>query len=85
MEISSIIFVILLIVAGGLFAKNLNTIIRNIKLGKDLDRNDRKKERFSLMARVALGQSKMVVRPFAGFLHIIVYIGFIIILSLIHI
>ena len=65
--------------AGGLFAKNLNTIIRNIKLGKDLDRNDRKNERFSLMARVALGQSKMVVRPFAGFLHIIVYAGFIII------
>lgn len=76
---SSIIFIALLIVASGLFAKNLKTIIRNIKLGKDLDRNDNKKERFSLMARVALGQSKIVVRPFAGFLHIIVYLGFIII------
>lgn len=76
---SSIIFIALLIVASGLFAKNLKTIIRNIKLGKDLDRNNNKKERFSLMARVALGQSKIVVRPFAGFLHIIVYLGFIII------
>ena len=31
------------------------------------------------MARVALGQSKMTVRPIAGFLHIIVYVGFIVI------
>ena len=31
------------------------------------------------MARVALGQSKMTVRPIAGFLHIIVYVGFVVI------
>jgi heterodisulfide reductase subunit C len=31
------------------------------------------------MMKIALGQSKMVVRPVAGILHIIVYVGFIII------
>ena len=31
------------------------------------------------MIRIALGQSKMVRRPIAGVLHIIVYIGFIVI------
>ena len=31
------------------------------------------------MAMIALGQSKMVKRPVAGLLHIIVYVGFIII------
>jgi len=31
------------------------------------------------MARIALGQSKMVVRPVAGLMHIIVYVGFVII------
>ena len=31
------------------------------------------------MAKIALGQTKMVVRPIAGMLHIIVYVGFIII------
>src|SRR5690606_183449 len=36
-------------------------------------------ERWAVMTRVALGQSKMVVRPIAGFLHIIVYAGFVII------
>ena len=77
--VSIIVFCVALVLAGLLFAKNVRTIIANIKLGKDLDRNDRKGERFSLMARVALGQSKMVVRPVAGLLHIIVYVGFIII------
>jgi len=79
MNISTIVFIGLLIVALALFAKNVKTIIRNIKLGKDLDRNDQKGERFSLMAKVALGQSKMIVRPIAGLLHIVVYAGFIII------
>ena len=31
------------------------------------------------MVRIALGQSKMVKRPLAGILHIVVYIGFILI------
>lgn len=77
--ISSIIFIVILLASVLLFAKNVKKIIRNINLGKDLDRSDRKNERFSLMARVALGQSKMVVRPVAGLLHIVVYLGFIII------
>ena len=79
MNISIIIFVLLLIVSIGLFTKNVKTIIRNIRLGRDLDRGDRKNERWGLMAKVALGQSKMVVRPVAGLLHIVVYLGFIII------
>lgn len=31
------------------------------------------------MIRIALGQSKMVTRPISGILHIIVYVGFIVI------
>jgi heterodisulfide reductase subunit C len=31
------------------------------------------------MAKIALGQTKMVVRPIAGLMHVIVYVGFIII------
>lgn len=79
MMISSVIFIVLLLAATFLFAKNVKTIIRNIKLGRDINRSDRKKERFMLMAKVALGQSKMVVRPVAGILHILVYVGFVII------
>ena len=48
-------------------------------MGKDLDRNDQRSLRLKNMIRVALGQSKMVSRPIAGTLHVIVYVGFILI------
>ena len=75
----NIFFAIALFVGIGFFVMNILKLIRNIKLGKDIDRSDRKIERWKNMARIALGQSKMVSRPFAGFLHIIVYIGFVVI------
>ena len=75
----NIFFAIALFVGIGFFVMNILKLIRNIKLGKDMDRSDRKIERWKNMARIALGQSKMVSRPFAGFLHVIVYIGFVVI------
>lgn len=77
--IASILFVILFIAGVALFTVNIRKIIRNINLGKDVNRNDNPSERLRTMIRVALGQSKMVVRPVAGILHIIVYVGFVII------
>ena len=68
-----------LIVGVAFFARNIKKIIRNIKLGTDVNRYDRKPQRWGNMARIALGQSKMVRRPVSAGLHIIVYLGFIII------
>jgi len=75
----NIIFALALFAGIGFFVNNIKKLSRNIKLGKDVDRNDNKSERFKNMAKIALGQSKMVKRPLSGFLHIIVYVGFIII------
>lgn len=77
--IASILFIVLFGAAVYLFSKNVSKISRNIKLGRNEDRNDQSGRRWATMARVALGQSKMVVRPVAGFLHILVYVGFVII------
>lgn len=77
--IDNAVFLILLIAGFGLFFKSLKEIYRNIKLGKEINRTDRKSERWAIMTRVALGQSKMVKRPIAGVLHIFVYVGFVII------
>jgi heterodisulfide reductase subunit C len=77
--IDNIAFAILLMIGIGFFVKNSKKIVRNIKLGKNIDRSDLPKERFNNMLKIALGQSKMVKRPIAGILHIIVYAGFIII------
>jgi len=75
----NIIFAIILILGIGFFVKNVKKIIRNIKIGKDIDRKDQPKIRLKNMLRVAFGQSRMVRRPIAGTLHVIVYLGFIII------
>ena len=69
----------LLAFAVFLFSKNIKKLIRNIRLGRDINRLDNVSERLNIMTRVALGQSKIMARPIAGFLHVIVYLGFIII------
>ncbi|NQY07503.1 MAG: Fe-S oxidoreductase, partial [Flavobacteriaceae bacterium] len=77
--IDNILFVIVLAAGLAFFAKNVKKLIRNIKLGKKVDRSDNTSARWANMTRIALGQGKMVRRPVAGILHIIVYLGFIII------
>ncbi len=77
--IEQLLFVIVLGVALYFFIKKIKQIRRNIFLGKDETINDQKAKRWKVMAKVALGQSKMVVRPIAGFFHILIYIGFILI------
>jgi heterodisulfide reductase subunit C len=75
----NIIFALILVAGIGFFVKNIRTLIRNIKLGKSVDRSDNKSARWKNMAKIALGQYKMVRRPVSGILHVIVYVGFIII------
>ena len=75
----NILFAIILVLGVGFFARNIKKIIRNIKLGQDVDAGDNKSARWKNVAYIALGQSKMVKRPVSGFLHVIVYVGFVII------
>lgn len=77
--IPNILFIIALAAGIGYFTLNIRKIIRNIKLGHQVDASDHTSERWGNVVRIALGQSKMVVRPIPGLLHIIVYVGFIII------
>jgi heterodisulfide reductase subunit C len=79
MYIDNILFAIILIAGIGFFAQNVKKLTRNIKLGQDINRSDNPSARWKNMAMIALGQSKMVKRPIAGFLHIIVYVGFVVI------
>lgn len=73
------IFVIVLVIGIGYFANNVKKLIRNIKLGQPVNVSDNKTQRWKNMVMIALGQSKMVRRPVSGILHVVVYIGFIII------
>ncbi|MCB0376183.1 MAG: Fe-S oxidoreductase, partial [Sinomicrobium sp.] len=77
--IPNIVFAVVLVLGIGFFVRNIRKIVRNIKLGKPVNATDNKARRWKNMIRIALGQQKMVVRPLAGLMHIIVYLGFIII------
>lgn len=75
----NILFALLLISGIWLFARNVKKLRRNILLGKDVDRSDQPGQRWGNMLRIAFGQQKMVRRPVSGLLHIVVYVGFVII------
>lgn len=77
--IQSIIFLLLAFAGIGLFVRNILKIKRNILLGKAENRSDNPSKRWKLVLRIAVGQGKMLARPVAGILHLVVYIGFVII------
>ena len=77
--LDNILFAIILGLGVSFFIINIKKIIRNIKLGQDVNRSDNYSQRWANMALIALGQSKMVRRPVAGILHVFVYVGFVII------
>lgn len=76
--VSIIVFAILLIAGIGAFAYHVSKIRRNILLGRDVDRSDKKGERFKVMSLIALGQKKMFKKPLPAFLHLCLYVAFVI-------
>ena len=79
MVIEQVIFILVFIGFTLLFFINFRKTLRYINLGREVDRSYKPSERWKIMIRVALGQSKMVSRPIAGFLHLLIYVGFVII------
>ncbi|NQX91907.1 MAG: (Fe-S)-binding protein [Flavobacteriales bacterium] len=77
--LAQIAFVVAFLAAVTVFSIRIKKIRRNILLGRDIDLSDNKSDRWKTMAMVAMGQSKMVVRPVAGIMHLLIYVGFILI------
>ena len=64
--IPNILFLLALVLGIGYFTRNIRKVIRNIKLGQKTDTSGDKNQRWKNVIRIALGQSKMVVRPVSG-------------------
>lgn len=79
MGISTLLFLALTGSAGWAFSRKVRLIRAKINLGQPVDRQDRSGERWATMARVALGQSKMGAKPLPALLHLLVYVGFVLI------
>lgn len=72
-------FVLILGAAGFILTKRIKFIQRNILLGKSETRNDQPDSRWKTMLLVALGQQKMFKRIVPAFLHLLIYVGFLVI------
>lgn len=79
MGLENILFLVLLGIGVGVFVRNIRRLSRSILQGKPLGKLDRPKERFMHMLRLAFGQQKMHRNLLVGVLHLVVYLGFIII------
>ncbi len=73
-----IIFSLLVIVGFGFFGYNIWKVRSNILLGRDLNRSDNFWTRLKLMTLVAFGQKKMFSKPIPAFLHLALYVAFVI-------
>lgn len=72
-------FVLILGVAGYILSKRIQFLRRNILLGKAETRNDQSENRWKTMLLVAFGQQKMFSRIVPAFLHLLIYVGFLVI------
>jgi len=77
--ISSIVFTAVLAAGVAGFVYQVRRLRRGLALARPSGRHDRRSERWTTMARVALGQGKMGPRPLAAAMHLIVYVGFVLI------
>ena len=77
--ISQIAFLLIASVAGYFIYKRVTRIRKNIFLGKPAGRTDNSSERWKTMFLVAFGQKKMFKRIIPAFLHLLIYVGFIVI------
>ncbi len=74
-----IIFLAIAAFFGFLIFKRIKRISDNIKLGKAASLEDSNGMRFKNMLLVAFGQQKMFKRPIPAFLHLLIYLGFVLI------
>ena len=72
-------FVLILGAAGYILSKRIQFLRRNILLGKAETRNDQSENRWKTMLLVAFGQQKMFSRIVPAFLHLLIYVGFLVI------
>jgi len=78
-SLSSSLFIIIFLFSCLLFYRNFSKIIRNISLGRDAGVFKNKRARWKNVLFIAFGQKKMFKKPLVALLHLVVYLGFIII------
>lgn len=77
--LSQLIFTLALATAGYYFIKSTLRLKNNIQIGKEIPDVSDKGQRWSRVFFLAFGQKKMFKRPIVALLHLLVYVGFLIV------
>ena len=78
----NLLFVVVLVAALGMFARSVRRLVVTLQdVGKPLERFDRPLQRVRNVLRIAIGQTKLLREPFAGFLHVLIFWGFLVLLT----
>jgi heterodisulfide reductase subunit C/large-conductance mechanosensitive channel len=77
--ISQIAFILIAGVALFLLMRRIRNIRKNIQMGRDIDRSDHPEKRWKTMLLIAFGQKKMFKRPLPALMHLLIYVGFLVI------
>jgi heterodisulfide reductase subunit C len=75
---TQISFIAILLAMGYLIARRFGQIAKTIHLAKPISITN-SKERWKRVLLLALGQKKMFEKPFVGVMHLLIYLGFILI------
>jgi len=73
------LFALILAAAVFFFSKKVREIRRNILLGRDENYSDHSGERWRNLLLLAFGQKKMFRNPLVAIVHLVIYVGFVII------
>ena len=77
--LQQILFFVVIGIAAYFLTSRIKRISGNILLGRDENRSDQPSKRWRSMLLVAFGQKKMFKKPIPAFLHLLIYVGFIVI------
>jgi ferredoxin len=78
MSAQNVVFLLVLTAAGGLFALNVQRLVRYLQLGVAEDRTDNPSARVLNVLKVGIAQTKILREPVAGIMHATIFWGFIV-------
>jgi Fe-S oxidoreductase len=78
MNAQNVVFLLVLTAAGGLFALNVQRLVRYLQLGVAEDRTDNPLARLSNVLKIGIAQTKILREPVAGIMHATIFWGFIV-------
>ncbi|HYC51126.1 MAG TPA: (Fe-S)-binding protein [Gemmatimonadaceae bacterium] len=76
MTAENVVFLVILVIAAGFFALNVQRLVQYMHLGKSEDRSDNPLHRVWNVLRVGIAQTKILREPVAGIMHATIFWGF---------